>query len=76
MTSVSLLVWKIEPWASSRCRISCAFTRLPLWASAIMPLFDCTMMGWALKQSRIAGGGVARVPDGQRAVERRQARPR
>ena len=31
--------------ASRRLRISCAFTRLPLCASAIMPLFDCTMMG-------------------------------
>ena len=50
MTSVSLLVWKIDPWLSSRLRISCAFTRLPLCASAITPLFDCTMMGWALSK--------------------------
>ena len=32
-------------------RISCAFTRLPLCASAIMPLFDCTMMGCALSSA-------------------------
>ena len=32
-------------------RISCAFTRLPLCARAIMPLFDCTMMGWALSSA-------------------------
>ena len=37
MTSVSLVVWKIEPAASSRVRSSSAFTRLPLWAMETEP---------------------------------------
>jgi len=31
ITSVSLVVWKIEPSLSRRWRISTAFVRLPLW---------------------------------------------
>ena len=31
MTSVSLLVWKIEPCRTSSSRSSRALTRLPLW---------------------------------------------
>ncbi len=51
ITSVSLVVWKMEPCASSRLRNTPAFTRLPLCASAIMPLFDCTMIGWAFNRA-------------------------
>ena len=36
---------------SNWARTSCALTRLPLCASAIMPLFDSTMMGWALSSA-------------------------
>ena len=38
-TSVSLLVWKIEPCLTSRSRISLALTMLPLWQ---MPTCPCT----------------------------------
>ena len=37
MTSVSLLVWKIEPPCTSSSRSSRALTRLPLCATAICP---------------------------------------
>src|SRR3569832_543497 len=37
MTSVSDVLWKIEPSASSFSRSSTAFTRLPLWPLATEP---------------------------------------
>ncbi len=47
MTSVSLVVWKIEPSASSSSRTSAALTRLPLWAMAIGPRWCWSRNGWA-----------------------------
>ncbi len=38
MTSVSVVVWKMEPWRTSRSlAVRCAFTRLPLWPMASWP---------------------------------------
>ena len=53
MTSVSLEVWKIDPLASSSARISCAFTRLPLWQIASWPPAYSTTNGWALRRSEL-----------------------
>ena len=51
MTSVSEVVWKMEPCAPVVRGCHCALTRLPLWASAIMPLLQSTMMGCALSSA-------------------------
>ena len=48
MTSVSLVVWKIEPASSSRSRISPGLTRLPLWTMPTGPMEVLTTMGCAL----------------------------
>ena len=48
MTSESLLVWKIAPSRLSSSRSSVAFTRLPLWQSAICPWTQSIRIGWAL----------------------------
>ena len=42
-----LVVWKIEPCASSSVRSASALTRLPLWATATAPPAYCTATGWA-----------------------------
>ncbi len=47
MTSESLVVLKIEPSRSMRWRRVCAFTRLPLCASAAAPRCEATWIGWA-----------------------------
>ena len=47
-TSVSLLVWKIAPWRTIDSRSSPAFTRLPLWHSAICPWEQSIRIGCAL----------------------------
>ena len=39
--------WKIEPAASSSWRSMVAFTRLPLWPSAMGPRWHSIRMGWA-----------------------------
>ena len=51
ITSVSLVVWKIEPGCSSCARISSALMMLPLCASAILPLLHSTMMGCAFSSA-------------------------
>ena len=48
MTSVSLLVWKIDPRRTSSSRSSGALTRLPLWQSAICPCEHSIRIGCAL----------------------------
>ncbi len=45
---MSLVVWKIEPWASSSWRSSAALTRLPLCTRASGPMPVITTTGWAL----------------------------
>ena len=37
ISSVSIVVWKVTPLASSSSRSSRVLVRLPLWASAIWP---------------------------------------
>ncbi len=54
-----------------RARSSAALVMLPLWATAILPLLQATEKGWALSIDGVAGGGVARVADGELAGERR-----
>src|SRR3981189_2621698 len=56
MTSVSLLVWKMEPRCSSLRRQSAALVRLPLWPTAIFPLLQSIMMGWALRMALSPAG--------------------
>jgi hypothetical protein len=51
MTSVSLLVWKMEPRCSSLRRHSLAFVRLPLCATAILPLLQSIMIGWTFNSA-------------------------
>jgi hypothetical protein len=51
MISVSVVVWKIGkkwPCDSTCCRRVWEFTRLPLWATAIMLSEEVTTSGWAL----------------------------
>ena len=48
MTSVSLVVWKIEPSVSRRSRISFGFVRLPLWTMPSDPMEVLTTIGCAL----------------------------
>ena len=48
MTSESLLVWKMAPSRLSASRSSDAFTRLPLWHSAICPCWQSMRIGCAL----------------------------
>ena len=48
MTSVSLVVWKIDPSSSRRSRISPGFTRLPLWTMLTGPIEVFTAIGCAL----------------------------
>ncbi len=47
ITSVSLVLWKIEPRASRLSRSWSALVRLPLWPMAIDPRAYSTAMGWA-----------------------------
>ena len=49
MTSLSVVVWKMEPRLSSSCLSSREFVRLPLCASAMRPLKWFTKMGWTLR---------------------------
>ncbi len=53
MTSLSLEVWKIDPWRSRRARISAALTRLPLCAMASPPWAYSNANGWALRSSEL-----------------------
>ena len=53
ITSVSLVVWKIEPSLSSRCRISTGFVRLPLWTIPKGPSEVLTTIGWALAMTLV-----------------------
>ncbi len=51
MTSVSLVVWKIDPSDSSSVRSASAFTRLPLWHTATAPpaywiAMGCAFLRW------------------------------
>ncbi len=48
MTSVSLVVWKIEPPCSSWARIAAALVRLPLCTMPTGPIEVLTTIGWAL----------------------------
>ena len=48
MISVSVVDWKMWPWASYSERISAALIRLPLWATATGPRWNCRSSGWAL----------------------------
>ncbi len=50
MISLSTVVWKIEPLASSSSRSWAALVRLPLWAMAIWPRAQSTVSGWALRK--------------------------
>ena len=50
----------------------CAFTRLPLCATAIDALVRLHQNRLRVEQCRVAGRGVARVPDGQRSPQLRQ----
>ena len=47
-TSVSLLVWKMEPFETRSRRISPALTMLPLWQIDIWPWTQSIRNGWAL----------------------------
>ncbi len=64
MTSVSLVVWKIEPSASS------AGAGPPRWSGCrcgrcrSVPSRSCTTIGWALATTEEPGRRVARVADG------------
>jgi hypothetical protein len=51
--SVSSVVWKIEPDASSDWRTSRALTRLPLWASASGPPRYTTISGCVFSSVRL-----------------------
>ena len=51
MTSVSTVVWKMAPWSSMAARSASALTRLPLCASASMPILQRATTGWALMTS-------------------------
>jgi hypothetical protein len=53
ITSVSLVVWKIDPSASRPSRISTALTRLPLWTTASGPIEVLTTIGWALAMTLV-----------------------
>ncbi len=53
MTSVSLEVWKMDPWRSRRVRISLALTRLPLCAMARPPWAYSNTNGCALRSSEL-----------------------
>ncbi len=48
ITSVSLVVWKIEPSSSSRARSVVALVRLPLWTMPTGPIEVRTTIGCAL----------------------------
>ena len=72
MTSVSLLVWKIEPWASRRCADFLRIHQVAVVGQRDHALVRLHHDGLGIEQSRVASGGVARVPDGERAVELRQ----
>ena len=48
MTSLSVVLLKIDPSISIRRRSSTAFTRFPLWATAIFPILQSTRSGWML----------------------------
>lgn len=49
MTSESDVDWKMLPSSSSLRRKSGALTRLPLWATAMLPCAYSTANGWALR---------------------------
>ena len=68
MTSVSEVVWKIDPSASSRSRSSTALTRLPLCADRdrAARVVDRDRLG--VLSGRVARGRVAHVPDGGEAA--------
>ena len=51
MTSVSLLVWKIEPLCSSLRRHSAAFVKFPLCPTEIFPLLQSIMIGCAFSSA-------------------------
>ena len=53
MTSVSLVVWKMQPVSSSFSRSSAALVRLPLWATDMVPLMWLMTRGWALARERV-----------------------
>ena len=67
MISLSTVVWKIEPRASSSSRSWAALVRLPLWAMAIWPRAQSTVERLGVAQVRRAGGGIAGVADGHLA---------
>ena len=48
---------------------------LPLCATAMRPLLQATENGCAFSKRRVAGRGVARVPDGQMARKRSEHAP-
>ena len=72
ITSVSVEVWKIEPWFSSSTRSCSALTRLPLWATATAPPAYCTAIGCAFLRWEAPVGRVADVADGRVALQRRE----
>ena len=73
ITSVSLLVWKMEPRCSSLRRHSLAFVKLPLCATAILPLLQSIMIGWAFNNALSPAVEYRRVADGAAAGKLRQA---
>jgi len=69
MISESDVVWKKAPARSRVVRKLPRLTRLPLWAMAMRPLVESTLIGWALSQCRIARGRVTRMANGHVAGE-------
>ena len=67
MTSVSLVVWKIEPCCSRWARISCGVHQVAVVRQRNLSLVALHADRLGVQQGRIAGGGIARVADGQRA---------
>ena len=51
MTSESIEVWKIEPFALERKAQMPALTRLPLWDSTIGPRIESTLSGCAFSET-------------------------
>ena len=74
MTSVSLLVWKIEPSRTSSSRSSRALTRLPLWRDGDLAVRAVDQERLRVLEPALAGRRVARVADREVARQRRERR--
>src|SRR5216110_3199454 len=72
MTSVSLLVWKMEPRCSSLRRHSAALVRLPLWPRATLPLLQPIMID--CNKGKVAlghNGNLTNAAEWRRKLEHR-----